>query len=68
MPRAPVAIAHEHFGERRVRGAPLGDGGGVIDGRADQRMAEVHVRPIDRNDPCSPYRLVPWRNEETAVT
>ena len=48
VPRAPVGVGLvvEHGGERLVRRAALGEAGGVVDGRAQQRMAEAQPRSL----------------------
>ena len=50
VPRAPVGVGVvvEHGGERLVRRAALGEAGGVVDGRAQERMAEAQPRAVGR--------------------
>ena len=50
MPGLPVDIdvGITGCGEDAVRLSSLGCGGGVVDGRADQRMVEPHHRPEQR--------------------
>jgi hypothetical protein len=48
MPGPPIGVrvVAERRGERLVCRAPLGEPGSVVDGRAQQRMAEAHARAV----------------------
>ena len=47
--RSASRLVVEHGGERLVRRAALGEAGGVVDGRAQQRMAEAQPRSPRRS-------------------